>query len=228
MADKNSFPQIPSTVWWGVRNILQRTPNATVDERMLSVQLQVQDAAARQYIVELRRAGILSDENKATPLAQKWRLDQTYQEAVDKILAETYPEGLLHVAPPGEADRQKVVTWFLHEGLGQGAAGNKAATYLLIGSREPNEPPSRSAAIKTKPEGGAKQPKRATTTKSPPAPASKPLDDDRPPADPFRSRADAYPLNVNVQIHIGADAGAEQIETIFAAMRRYLHDDPAR
>jgi hypothetical protein len=38
---------------------------------------------------------------------------------------------------------------------------------------------------------------------------------------------EAFPLNVNVQIHISADAGTEQIESIFQAMRRYLYDAPA-
>ena len=59
MADKLSYPQIPSTVWWGVRNLLQRSPNATIDERALGVELNVQEVAARQYVVELKRVGIL-------------------------------------------------------------------------------------------------------------------------------------------------------------------------
>ncbi len=57
MAEKIRFPQIPSTVWWGVRSILQKTPNVTVDERLLSVQLGVQEAAARAYVNELRSVG---------------------------------------------------------------------------------------------------------------------------------------------------------------------------
>src|SRR5689334_5681375 len=131
MADKTRYPQIPSTVWWGVRSLLQRTPNATVDEHFLSIQLKVQEAAARQYIAELKAAGILNDEGKATPLAQRWRLDETYADAVKELVASTYPEGLLQVAPPGDADRSRIVNWFMLEGLGKGAAGNKAATYLL-------------------------------------------------------------------------------------------------
>src|SRR6266478_6446475 len=115
MAEKNRYPQIPSTVWWGVRSILQRTPNATVDERFLSVQLGVQEAAARQYIAELKSVGILTDEGKATALAQKWRLDDTYAEAVGELLTSVYPEGLLQVAPPADADRQRIVSWFLRE-----------------------------------------------------------------------------------------------------------------
>src|SRR3546814_9976741 len=48
---------------------------------------------------------------------------------------------LFRAAPPGEVERQKIVSWFQHEGLGQGAAGNKAATYLLLSSPIPNEAP---------------------------------------------------------------------------------------
>jgi hypothetical protein len=86
MAEKASYPQIPSTVWWGVRKLLHRSPNAVVNERMLGVDLEVQEAAARQYLAELKRVGILNDDNKATPVANKWRHDDTYAEAVQDSL----------------------------------------------------------------------------------------------------------------------------------------------
>lgn len=238
MADKTRYPQIPSTVWWGVRSILQRTPNATIDERLLGVTLGVQEAAARAYLVELRSVGILSDENKPTPLAQKWRLDESYPEAVEQIIQSTYPEGLIHVAPPGDAERQKVVSWFLREGLGQGAAGNKAATYLLISSPTPNEAPR--GVVKAAQGEGAPRARTAVPKAERQAAASnrgggRTSDNggsgDRggkgdSGAGGLRSGSDAFPLNVNVQIHISADAGTEQIESIFQAMRRYLYDAP--
>lgn len=228
MAEKVSYPQIPSTVWWGVRGILQRSPGATIDERVLGVQLGVQEAAARQYLAELKRVGILTDENKATPLAQRWRLDDSYLEAVDELIAAAYPESLVHVAPPGEADRQKIVSWFLREGLGNGAAGNKAATYLLISSRTPNESPSRSPNGRSKDEPKSTPTKASAPPPSPRAAATTGKSRIERVSAPSASRTDAIPLNVNVQIHIGADAGAEQIETIFSAMRRYLYDEEAR
>ncbi|MBC9031679.1 DUF5343 domain-containing protein [Sphingomonas sp. JC676] len=229
MAEKARYPQIPSTVWWGVRNVLQRTPNATIDDRLLGVQLGVQEAAARAYINELRSVGILTDEGRATSLAQRWKLDDTYAEAVEELVSSVYPEGLLHVAPPGEGDRQKIVNWFQREGLGQGAAGNKAATYLLLTSATPNE-----AAVKnSKPqEKGAA---RTSAPRSQPA-TSRTAASERSSAkggsggDENRSGKtgpEIMPLNVNVQIHISADAGSEQIESIFSAMRRYLYDTPA-
>jgi hypothetical protein len=228
MAEKIRYPQIPSTVWWGVRSILQRTPNATVDERLLSVQLGVQEAASRAYISELTAVGILTEDGKATPLAQKWRLDETYLEAITELTSAVYPEGLSHVASAGAEDRQKIVAWFLREGLGQGAAGNKAATYLMLSSPTPNDAPPRGGGGRsTKEERVKRGAPRAIAAnrvlKSVQDPASVRQELTEGARTQIRS-PEAFPLNVNVQIHISADAGSEQIESIFLAMRRYLYD----
>jgi hypothetical protein len=219
MADKRNYPQIPATVWWGLRGILQRAPSATIDERFLGVQLGVQEVAARQYLSELKRVGILTDEGKATPLAGRWRNDETYWQAVQEILKAAYPAGLLQVAPPEDADRQKVVSWFTHEGLGSGTAGNKAATYLMIATRRPNEAPSRSNSTQKSTTETARSQKGKTVAKQPQAKAAV--------SESSSQQYDPMPLNVNVQIHISADATGDQIESIFSAMRRYLYDKPA-
>lgn len=231
MADKNRYPQIPSTVWWGVRAVFQRSPSATVDERLLGVQLGVQEAAARAYLNELRGVGILNEEGKASPLALKWRLDGTYAEAVSELVEAVYPEQLVHLAPPGEAERQKVVAWFQHEGLGQGAAGNKAATYMLLSSPTPNEAPRAAtkagggdaASSKRTPRKRANNASPTATPQTPVAPAGNGQGGANP---TVKGPLETFPLNVNVQIHISADAGTEQIESIFQAMRRYLYDAP--
>lgn len=231
MADKNRYPQIPSTVWWGVRSILQRTPSATIDERLLGVQLGVQEAAARAYLNELRSVGIITEEGKATPLAQRWRLDDSYPDAVSELIEATYPEGLIHIAPPGEAERQKIVSWFQREGLGHGAAGNKAATYLLLSSPTPNEAPR--GAAKTVQGEGAQRSRPARVVSNATA-QTRGESRSMPAANRNGNRSksagngtpESFPLNVNVQIHISADAGTEQIESIFQAMRRYLYDAP--
>jgi hypothetical protein len=203
----------------------KKIPNITLDERLLGVQLEVQEGAARAYITELMNVGLLTEDCKATPLAQKWRLDETYSEAAKEILAASYPESLLHIAPPGDAERQKIVSWFLREGLGQGAAGNKAATYLLISSPSPNEAP-RNNSKGGQSEGVTKsRPKRLSATEIKATEfASKPIEDMPSDGGKPRPGKDTFPLNINVQIHISADAGTEQIESIFQAMRRYLYD----
>jgi hypothetical protein len=209
----------------------------------------VQEAAARAYISELRSVGILTEEGKATQLAQRWRLDESYAGAVTDLIKASYPEGknppktgqfsvafntegLVDVAPPGDAERQKVVSWFQREGLGQGAAGNKAATYLLLSSPTPNEAP-KAASKSSQGENStpARPVRRRANSSSPMNDATKPqvpregAKDSKSP--PQGRSGEAFPLNVNVQIHISADAGTEQIESIFQAMRRYLYDAPA-
>lgn len=229
MAEKKSYPQIPSTVWWGVRAILQKTPKVTIDERLLGIELGVQETAARAYTNELRAVGILTEDGRATPLANKWRLDETYAGAVNELISAIYPEGLVHLAPPGEAERQKVVSWFQHEGLGQGSAGNRAATYLLLSSPSPNEALRATAKTgqgDTAPRQSSARRKASKATKaqiiSESTRSSEVVDDQKRPKN--RSTMDVLPLNINVQIHISADAGSEQIESIFQAMRRYLYD----
>jgi hypothetical protein len=176
--------------------------------------------------------GIVTDEGKATELAHLWRLDESYPEAVTELVSATYPDSLVHIAPPGEAERQKVVTWFKREGLGEGAAGNKAATYLLLSSPTPNEAPKPAAkAGQGDSAAGARPTRRQATNSRRPAavvetPASTKGGGER--SDTTAARGpESFPLNVNVQIHISADAGTEQIESIFQAMRRYLYDAPA-
>lgn len=222
MADKASYLQIPSTVWWGLRALLRTKPNATVDDKYLAVNLGVQLAAARQYVSELKRAGLLGDDGKATELAMRWRNDETYRAAADEVLEASYPDGLRDVAPPGNAERGKVISWFMHNGLGEGTARNKAGTYLMIANDNVQDAPE--GKSKTKPSNGAKP--QAVTASSPKisktAPPTK-----KSPAPDGQSGFDGFPLNVNVQIHISADASTDQIEAIFSSMRRYLRNDPA-
>ena len=221
MTDKTSYPQIPSTVWWGVRALLMRSPNVVMSEQVLSAQLNVQPTAARQYIAELKRVGILNDDNKATNIAEKWRHDDTYQSAVDEILNHAYPEDLVALAPRGNAERQKVIRWFAGAGLGAGTAANKAATYLLICSETPGESNSRGGATNARPASPSsiptEKPTRRKLTEKPLAPS--------PRAETGSAQfTQNIPLNINVQIHISADASSDQIESIFSAMRRYLYD----
>jgi len=216
------FPQIPSTVWWGVRQMLQRSPKAKLDETMLGANLGVQTPAAKQYLGELRRVGIIDEEGRATDLANQWRMDDTYPDAVEAIARVSYPEGLVTISPPSSPDRQKVVNWFMRQGLGEGSAKNKAATYLLVTNPVPNgaAPPVAQEGKRTSGQRAVERSTKESTTR--------PKTSEKPKRDSSEDRAaapGAIPLNLNVQIHISADASSEQIETIFSAMRKYLRND---
>lgn len=214
MADeKNRYPQIPSKVWWSLREKIKKSPSAPITETFISVELGVQPTAARAYLSEIKAVGLIDDDGKPTERGKNWRLDDApYAKAVQEMLAEAYPEELLEIAPPESSDRAKAASWFeTAAGLGQGAAGNKAATYFLIGTPvPPTEIPT------SKPSNGSgTKPKPKPKAQSEYEPAGKQEREEGP-------KIDAVPVNVNVQIHISADATSEQIEAIFANMKKYL------
>jgi len=191
---------------------------------MLAASLGVQPVAARQYIVELKRVGLLDDESRGTPLANLWRVDDTYAKAVSDMADACYPEGLVTIAPPGGADRQRVVNWFLNQGLGAGTARNKAATYLMITSPEPGA----AGVASGRGEGKKSNATEAVDSSTSPTATKRTSPGRRPAPSASNGRKDEgapMPLNGNVQILISADASSEQIETSFSAMRKYLKND---
>lgn len=225
MAETN-FPQIPRNVWWGVRSLIDRRPNGKVDQSFLAADLNVQATAAKAYINELTKVGILDEEGKPTDLAQKWRSSETYDDAVEELLKRNYPEALLALAPRDSLERSKIVTWFSNQGLGSGTANNKAATYLLIASAEPGEQSSALPSSRTRSQATQKEiSKHSNTTK--PSIGSQHEDISQPnERDRSAATGGAIPLNLNIQIHISADASNEQIEKIFESMSRYLRENP--
>lgn len=221
MADKPGFPQIPGRVWWGVRDLINNRPKMKFDDGNLAATLNVQPVAARQYLAELKRVGLLDDQGAPTELGEKWRHDEGYEEAIAGILASAYPEGLVSIAPPGSADRTAVERWFSHSGLGAGTAKNKAGTYLMIANDRPGEVKVRASTPRAEKAPPAMKPPKSVAAK---------LSDTReakPPSQERGASSTSFPLNLNLQIHISADASTDQIESIFAAMKKYLQDEAA-
>lgn len=218
MAENVSYPQIPSTVWSGVWQILHDSPSRKIDENILAIELSVQKTAAKQYLNELMKLGLFEADNSPSALAKDWRQDADNPEVITRILAKGYPEELRELAPPDKLDREKIVRWFVAQGLGAGAAQNKAATYIRIASGSgPTDAPKQSKVSDL-----PRTPRKAAATSRTNDQRGR-LDDktnDKP------TRQQTRPdLNVNVQIHISADSTKEQIDAIFSAMRRYFDGD---
>ncbi|MEM1286448.1 MAG: DUF5343 domain-containing protein [Pseudomonadota bacterium] len=206
----NGYPQIPQTVWWGVRKFIQKSPTTSITSDLIAADLGVQSNAASAYLRELTKIGILDSENKPTSTALKWRLDDEYDEAVSELLSNIYPDDLLSLCPPGSIDRVKAKRWFEKQGLGSGSAGNKAATYALIGGPLPGT----GDAVPAKSETSRRQRQRPPTTKGDVKTDQSTGKSEGPASSPT--------LNLNFQIHISADASPEQIELIFENMQKYF------
>lgn len=214
MADeKPVLPQLPGTVWWGLRDQFKKTIPGRVTEGYLVAQLNVQQTAAKAYLAELKRLGIVDSDGRPTEIASQWRMDETYEVAAGLVLKQAYPRELVEVAPPTDPDRSKAVRWVMQTyGLGEGAAKNKVSTYYLVGSGVPSRDATpKASAPKTKTQPAAKKRIESAVPETPRAETGS-------------ATAASIPLNVNLQIHISSDASSEQIEAIFANMRKYLKD----
>lgn len=213
MADTVSYPQIPSTVWSGVWKIMHDSPSRRLDESVLSIELGVQKTAAKQYMNELTRLGLFGTDGQSTELAKKWRQDGDDREAITELLKNAYPQELREIAPPDRLDRDKITRWFIAQGLGAGAAGNKAATYIRVASGvSASEPSKLPKSIPDKGKSSVKPQHKASPKKE-----QSPNTVDKAIAVTRRPE-----LAVNVQIHISADSTKEQIDAIFSAMRKYF------
>ncbi len=203
--------------------MLRKSPKRKLDEKILAVELNVQQTAAKAYQNQLVSLGLLNDDGTPTALADRWRQDDP-AEAINEILSGSYPQALLDLAPIGDLDRPKIVSWFMSEGLGTGTAGNKAATYIMIAQSASGEeaPAKAKGSARSQPPAKPTERKRAETRTS----ESKTKADDGPAEKRGEKARQAKPdLNINIQIHISADASSEQIESIFSSMKRYF-DEP--
>jgi hypothetical protein len=194
-----------------------------LDDGILAVELGVQATAAKAYFRQLIILGLLAEDGIPTALADRWRQDD--EQAIDDILSNTYPPALLELAPRDQLDRAKVVRWFTQQGYGSGAANNKAATYMLVAQPYSEEASSVTPAL-PKGRNGTQTVRRRSqepsiTRKSPPNDVPSKGADGNGDKDEGSRRPQ---LAVNVQIHISADASSDQIDSIFAAMRRYFDE----
>lgn len=233
MADSTSYPQLPSTVWSGVWRILHDSPSRKIDENVLSIELGVQKTAARQYLKELQRLGLFNDDLSQTDLAKKWRQDGDDPDIISEILEKAYPRELIDLAPPQRLDREKISRWFVTQGLGAGAAQNKAATYMRVANGVSAIEQRQTANGAKAKRGSGLRPSRSQSVSREAQSSSLPVavEDENSQVNENeeksgrKSQRVGFPeLAVNVQIHISADSSAEQIDAIFNSMRKYFDD----
>lgn len=209
-----NYPQLPKGVWQGVWALLRKTPSRKMDEKALAAELGVQATAAKAYARELMKIGILDEEFRPTDLANRWRQNGKDSALIEEILEKSYPQDLRDLAPVGDIDRDKVIRWFISDGLGEGSAKNKAATYIMLTEgidEESVSSPAKSSPKQSKARGEKNRDIDPVKIKAKP--------DQRKPSDGGDFKPE---LAVNIQIHISADASSDQIDAIFSSMAKYF------
>ncbi len=221
---QKSFPRIPAKNWWELRRRFAQTLPKAADEDYLQAVLGLTSSrSAANLIAPLRTVGLIDEDNHPTDRANDWRSDEHYSDVCKQILDEVYPSNLRDLFLPPKPDFEGVKAWFSRNTkVGNSTANAMASFYVLIAEGD-SSGGSRIVA-KAKP--------TSRTTPSPRA-ASKATSTVK--AESERTRMDQgkqerkisdqeWPtVHIDVQIHIAADASAEQIDALFESMAKHLY-----
>lgn len=233
-ATKHTYPYVSANVWAELKSRFQKSVPPKVTPSYLQSALGfASEKAAKNLIPQLRQLGLIDSENVPTDLAQRFRMDSDYADAVGTIVQGTYPDELRDLYPGPEEDLNAVTNWFMRDtGGGQGSAAIQARFYLLLASGK--LPASDRPAKVAKPATPAAKPAASATVKK--TPAAKPIEEltgsqgegaggtGRTGVLPPVPGTPAMPgLHIDIQIHIDSSASADQIDAVFASMAKHIY-----
>jgi hypothetical protein len=230
VAPTQQYPKVSERAWRKLRAKSAAAPSTKFTPAVVATALGMADpkSALSNVIAGMRRLGIFDDDGTLTARGNKWRVDASYAAACDEILNEVYPAELAgFTTGDGSPDAAAIKTWFQHQGFGDSNAGNMANTYAFVASRMvPEAPTAEGRAAPTKKAATAKSTQRRQTRSTRPDSGGENEQDGDKPEDSGRGRDDSGrgpSVHLDIQIHIPADATAEQVDTIFASMAKHLY-----
>ncbi|MGX7680584.1 hypothetical protein ACSMXN_16980 [Jatrophihabitans sp. DSM 45814] len=221
--EKKVYPKVGAKPWTVLRARAANAPSTKFSPVVVASLLSMAPDSARNNVLRpMERLGIFDGEGNLTPLGQKWRIDASYAEACQTILDAVYPEDLLAFKDAEDKpDKAQINTWFSHQGLGASNAGQMAATYTMIAQRTPPDPNSQAESKASTSKLRATPVKKVAPAKADAKPAS---DSGVTPPPPPPPPANHGPnVHLDIQIHIPAEATADQIDQIFASMAKHLY-----
>lgn len=215
---------ISSAAWWKLRDQFQKSLPGNVSRSYLATVLGIEERSAANLLGPFRTVGIIESDGKPTERANHWRFDQDYRGVCDSIVEAVYPEELRQAIPTPSTNEDGAIRWFMRSaGVGKAGARKMAATYQLIAESDPASRIEPQPAKALKPKRQRTQPTphvRASDQKAVPAVQPQPA---APTATTQHHRSEGPTLHIDVQIHIAADASAEQIDQIFASMAKHIY-----
>ena len=219
--DRRSYPKIPDKNWWALRHKFQQSlPKEVNADYLQSVLGHGSPRGAANLLAPLRTLGLIDKDGHLQERVNDWRHNDSYKQACNAMLEETYPDGLRAAFPDPTSDDESLISWFSRNTeSGRSNAKQMASLYTLISAGDPDMT-SASMAVSSKSErkpgtktAVSKSSRQATVTKKPSASVE-------------NHRRIEPELNINVQIHISSDASAEQIDQIFSSMATHLYSGP--
>jgi hypothetical protein len=224
---RKNYPMLSSSHLWSLRKKFRQSIPGIVTDGYLATVFNMAAASARANILPfLKTLGLIDQDGKPTERVKLWRDDDSYPDVCKAMLKEIYPSELLDAVPDPSSDKAKAQRWFMNQkgGVGEAAARRMAGMYALLSEADPTKQPDGQQT--TAPQKKVSQrtdvgkPQLVSTvdkvTENP-----KTMDKDtaakRPPV------TNTPEVNINLQIHISADASSDQIDQIFVSMAKHLY-----
>lgn len=221
--EKKSFPMLPIAHWWQLRKQFKKSIPGAVTDNYVATVLGMQPNSARANVLPfLEDLGIIGEDNKPTERATLWRDDEHYAEVCKGILKEVYPQDLLDAVPDPNTNRAQAERWFAHRTrAGEAAVKRMASLYAVLADADASKQPDLEKK-ETKERPAKERPAPKSSKVSAPTAASNPNIYSRE-SEKDQSRRATPGININLQVHISADATPDQIEQIFASMAKHIY-----
>jgi hypothetical protein len=222
------YPAIPAKIWLRLREKFYTSPpKGDVTAAYLTTALGLGAKVAANVMPAIKQVGLVDDDNRMTPLAQKWRDDSTYAQACKEIIESVYPDGLKDVSPPDAPDLDAAQRWFMNETKGGAPRAKQLASfYVMVAKgdlaaatdRAGRRESAGGTATATKP--AARSAAAASSGKGAPTVTRRREDDGGEP----EQRAPQLPsLSLAIQIYVDKDMTADQVDHVFASMAKHLY-----
>jgi hypothetical protein len=227
---KKSFPMIPVGSWWELRKKFKQSIPGVVTDSYLATVLNMQIGSARGNVLPyLKQLGIIDEEGRTGERAKLWRDDGHYPEVCKAMLSEVYPTELLHAVADPNTNREQAERWFANRtGTGQVAARRMASVYAVLAEADASKQPDKEKKDRTRKateERPSREPRAigGPVTSIPSAsPAAEPRERENSSGSQGQ-RQQPPGININLQVHISADATPDQIDQIFASMAKHIY-----
>jgi Family of unknown function (DUF5343) len=224
--NRKSFPMLAPSHWWKLRTKFHQSIPGVVTDGYLATVLDMAEASARSNVTPyLKALGLINQDGKPTDLVKQWRDDDGYPAACKTILDATYPQELVLAIDDVTTGRPKAERWFQNKaGVGQNAAGKMASIFMVVYEADSSKAPDerKAQASKKAPkivETGTKRTNKAEQKQVAPRQGEQFMPD----AEKDRVLRTGPDVNINLQIHISADASPDQIDQIFMSMSKHLY-----
>lgn len=244
------YPAIPEETWWRLRQQFKARGQprpAWNEDYLINMGIRQNKASARNVVRPFKRIGLFTDDGKPTDRYWDWMDDSKYPEVCKQIIHDLYPESVVHTFIAADDDeRERLENWFQRTlDVSPAVAAQYASFYMLLLAgdsskqdeatasktlrtlRTPKATSGQTSGSRPRPNGAKAQAastRADETYTSDTAHTETGHEDEHHRATPKRAVRGIEPsLNINIQIHIPAEASPDQIEQIFKSMAKHLY-----